>query len=168
MIRIEKYLSVLAITLPVLFWCACTQERQPCLTPKTASLSIKSVWKNTDTTSIDTALNAAVFAPFGGPVTGGVLYGRSSNFTVSLSPQSDTCRWKFTPDTTGGGVFDTLTFLYSRELHFISNACGYSYVYNLNSVLATHHSIDSVFIKNASVTNNVNTANILLFIYPHS
>jgi hypothetical protein len=167
MIRIDKYFAVFAVALIVLMWCSCTQDRQACLTPKTASLLMKSVRKNTDSSVIDTPFKAAVFAPLTGPDISGVLYSQSSSFTLSLSPQADSCTWLFVSDTAAGAAIDTITFFYDRELNFISNACGYSYTYSVNTTRTTHNTIDSVTIKNASVTNNVNTNNILLYIHPN-
>lgn len=161
-----KYLIAMAI--PVLLLHACTQERQPCLTPKTAVLIMKSVRNTTDKKVIDTAFNAAVLVPVTTVADKGTFYSKSSTFTVSLSPLSDTCQWLFAADTAAGSAVDTLTFTYNRELKFVSNACGYSHFFSLNSVSSTHNTIDSVTISNKSVTNNVNTTHVQVHIHPRS
>ncbi len=140
------------------FW-GCTQERQPCLTPKTASLNMEFVHYATDsaTTTIDTALPMAIFGAITAPDT--VKYtlykSPSANFTISLSPDADSCSWLVFTDSFYVRP-DTISFKYQRKLQFLSNACGFTYFYSLSSVQTTHKSIDSVLITNPSVTNNAN------------
>lgn len=146
---------------------SCTQERQPCLTPKTASLNLTCVHYLTDTstTTRDTSLPRAVFGAMTGAVVKTVYYtGSSANFTISLSPVTDSCSWLVTTDSLLH-PFDTLSFHYERNLQFLSNACGYAYFYTLNSVKTTHNNIDSVLILNPSVTNDVNTKQLKIFIH---
>ena len=152
----------------------CTQEREPCLTPKIASLNIECVHFPTDTatTTIDTLLPAAGFGAVTDSGTRYVIYSPSSNFTISLSSRVDSCRWLFSTDSAGFTTqqFDTLDFYYQRKLQFLSNACGYTYFYVLNSVKLLKNAglsaIDSVLITNASVTNDVNVKQLKIFIHP--
>ncbi len=158
-----------SLLLNVVFWglsFSCTQERQPCLTPKTAILKMKSVKRSSDGKVLDTAFNAAVFFPMSPLVSTGTYFAKASGFTLSLSPLSDTCRWRFAPDTAAGIVFDTLTFVYERQLTFVSNACGYSHFFDLDTVFSTNHTVDSASVLNRSVTNNVNTNHVQVFIRP--
>ncbi|MBL7692768.1 MAG: hypothetical protein JNM41_14340 [Flavipsychrobacter sp.] len=160
-----KYRLMPVVILCGLFF-SCTQERQPCLTPKTAILKMKSVRKATDDKVLDTAFNAAVFFPMSPFVSTGTFFAKASGFTLSLSPLSDTCQWRFAPDTAAGVLYDTLTFVYRRQLTFVSNACGYSHFFELDTVFSTHHTVDSASILNRSVTNNVNTNHVQVFIRP--
>ena len=168
MIKKTKYRLLILFALCNLLWIACTQQRQPCLTPKIASLNIHCVHKTTDTGTVfvDTALPATLFAAFTDSGTQYIIYrNQTANFTISLSSASDSCKWGITTDTLHRN-FDTLTFFYQRKLQFISNACGYSYFYNLDSVHTTKKIIDSVHITNANVTNNVNTKHLQIYIHP--
>lgn len=174
MIRNHKYLLVF---LPIycLVWAACTQQRKPCLTPKIAGLTIESMHFTTDTSTVfvDTALVTAEFVPLTNSALVGLLFPQGSAFTISLSPDTISCKWLFRTDTTIA-TFDTLTFYYKKQLQFLSNACGYTYFYVLDTVTTTHYSlqtpqyaIDSVHITNPGVTNNANaTKNIQVFIHP--
>jgi len=148
-------------------WMACKQQRQICLTPKIASFTIESMHRSSvDTLFSDTALLSAVFIPLtNASTTDSFIYSQASVFVISLSPVTDTCRWAFATDTTNN-VYDTLTFYYKRNLQFLSNACGYTYFYNLDSVHTTHRNIDSFHITNTSVTNNANTKHLQIFIHP--
>ena len=167
MINKTKY-HLLLIAICSLVWAACTQQRQPCLTPKIASLNIECLHKPTDTATvfIDTALPATLFAAFTDSGTKFFIYrNQSATFTLSLASDSNSCKWGISTDTSGHS-FDTLTFFYERKLQFISNACGFAYFYNLDSVHTTTKMIDSVHIINTSVTNNVNTKHLQIYIHP--
>lgn len=159
---------ILLVLLPGTLWVSCTQERQPCLTPKIASFIIHTTHFPTDTslTVADTAMPAAMLLALTNTGAKGGYYPLQSSFTLSLSSVSDTCRWLFAPDTTGTPAFDTLTFYYQRKLQFLSNACGYAYFYNLDTAFTTHTYIDSVTILNRSVNNNVNTTHLQIYIHP--
>lgn len=152
---------------------SCTQSRQPCLTPKNATLIIESIHLPTDTSTVaaDTGLPGAVFIPLvpGKDTLYGTTYPLQSTFSISLSPDSNRCRWIFTTDSLVHGYqynYDTLTFFYQRNLKFLSNACGFTYFYTLDSVYTTHHIIDSLHLLNPSVTNDVNTKHLQIYIHP--
>jgi hypothetical protein len=161
--------SKLGIWLGSLLWIglwACTEERLPCDTPKIASLNIQTVHHPTDTTTaiVDTALPAAVFGAVTNKGIQDIVYPQQANFTISLSPLSDSCQYYFTTDSAYQRV-DTLKFYYQRSLYFISNACGFTYFYSLDSVHTTHFNIDSVLILNSSVTNNANITQLQFYIH---
>ncbi len=169
MTKTNKYLPLILFALCVIGWVACTQERDPCLTPKIAILNVETQHLPTDTATVfvDTALPAAVFTPITTiPNIAGTLYPPQALFTLSLSPDSTVCKWSFTADT-ATNKFDTITFYYQKSLKFLSNACGYTYFYNIDSVQSTHNIIDSIHILNASVTNNVNTNQLQICIHTH-
>jgi len=97
---------------------ACTQTRNPCLTPKIASFNIETMHLLTDTSTVfaDTALPAAVFIPLAKVDSNvGTIYPQQSKFTISLSPDTNFCRWVFTTDSFQN-AFDTFTFYYQRNL----------------------------------------------------
>jgi hypothetical protein len=166
MIKNLKYPRVITLLVGCLSFAACTQERQPCLTPTKASLNVHTVHFVTgNTTATDTALPSAVFRAFTGSGVKGFVFNRSATFAISLSQLEDSTTWVMTTDTTNT-VFDTLTFYYFRQQQFISNACGFAYFFGLDSVHTTHYNIDSVLITNSSVTNNVNTSNLQIYIHP--
>ncbi len=148
---------------------ACTQERQPCLTPKIATLLMKSMRPAANGAVVDTALPAAVLIPLnGGADLVGQFFGRTSNFSLSLSPVADSCRWILLADTAStGGLQDTLTFTYSKERTFLSNACGYAYVYQLTNVTSSNNMVDSLKVNNTLVNNNVNTTHVQVYIHPN-
>lgn len=168
MTKRHSYITLVLLACIVLAAAACTQQRQPCLTPKIASLLVQTAHFTTDTstTTADTALPHAVLAPL--PASGtlrGTVYTQQSLFSLSLSPDSTVCQWVFTTDSLKHPI-DTLTFFYRRQLNFLSNACGYTYFYGLDSVHTTHFNIDSLQILNTSVTTNVNTKHLKVYIHP--
>jgi len=167
-----KYLFIILVALLVIGWLACTQARQPCETPLTASLNMEMehLISVTDSTFVDTVLPGAEFIPITripnrAPDTD--IYPPGTLFTLSLSPIDTMCQWAFTTDSAKTGTtFDTFTFYYQRSLQFVSNSCGYTYFYNIDTVVSTHHNIDSIHILSKGVTNNVNTTQLQICIHP--
>lgn len=161
-----NYLRAIILALCVCGVLACSQQRQACLTPKIATLSIGTIHYNSDTATVavDTAIPAAVFSPLTGAANVYTIYPQQSSFTVSLSPDTTFCRWQFTTDSFLYQP-DTISFYYRRHLQFLSNACGFTYFYDIDSVKTTHFIIDSVHILNTSVTNNVNTKHLQVYIH---
>lgn len=160
------YSSLLIIFLCAMGWLSCTQQRQPCLTPRFATLSLRTIHFTNDTvtTPVDTAIPAAVFSPVTGFSQVYKIYPQQSGFTVSLSPDTTFCQWSFTTDSFKHDS-DVISFYYRRHLQFISNACGFTYFFDLDSVRSTHSIIDSIRILNTSVTNNVNTQHLQVYIH---
>jgi hypothetical protein len=151
----HRHYPVILFALVCMAWAACTQERQPCLTPKQATLIIQSIHFKSDTATIpvDSLLPHAVFAPVTSASNVATIYTTpASLFSISLSPNSSVCQWEIETDT-ATHAYDTLTFYYKQNLKFISNACSYTYFYNIDSVHTTHTFIDSVHIINPGVTN---------------
>jgi hypothetical protein len=176
MISKRIYLPIMLLAMWCLGLVACTQQRAQCLIPTIASLNIEFMHLiPNDTSFVDTAINAAVFVALTKKGEAMTVYRlQQSVFTISLSSDTDYCQWLFKPDTTSS-TYDTLTFYYQRSLQFLSNACGFAYFYSLDSVHTTHwslqlpnsyqYSIDSAYIINASVTNNVNIKQLQVYIH---
>jgi hypothetical protein len=192
---IKKQFAILIVTL-CLAVCACTQQRQACVEPILVSLrfSVLSTHTITDSAvfppkstrvSFDTVLPKAFLIPLDPAVkneTFTFYFGYTSQFSLLLDPNKDTCRWYLSQDSLGTPI-DTISFFYTRKLQFLSNACGYTYYYNLTGIPTTpnlknnlvqnaldtlHHRIDSIIIENAGVTNNVNLEHLKIFIHnPH-
>ncbi len=173
MIRKDRYVVLGAVLAVCVIWGACKQQRQPCLTPKVASLILETMHITTDTGTIfsDTSLPAAQFLAL--PTAGNAdtfLFTQAAVFTISLSPTSNSCQWLFRADSVAnsprGTLFDTITFYYKRDLQFLSNACGYVNFYDLDSIRTSHFNIDSVHIINASVTNDISKKHVQVYIHP--
>lgn len=167
-----KYRFYILVLLCSMLWCACTQERQECFTPKVAILNTECMHRTSDTSTVyvDTALPQSVLVALTDSGTQYFIYrNQTAFFTLSLSSISDSCKWGFTTDTTLSSGFDTLTFYYQRQLQFISNACGYAYFYQLSSIRVSPGAIpmiDTVVITDNAVTNNVNTRHVQIYIHP--
>ncbi len=135
---------------------ACQKEssRSPCLEPKSVALRIQ-VSQRVDTNTVDSALRSPVLTPIGGE---GVLQYTEATAKLQLypSPLADSCQYVLRTDT-ASALADTLSFGYGRQLRYISDACGYGYIYNLLSARATGNFIDSVRIRNAAITSDVNS-----------
>ena len=145
---------------------SCQQQRDPCLQPKIMILHA-GAYRVSDTTTVDTSLPAPFIAAIDFVDSIKVtLYGTANQDKLSfyLSPQADSCRWLIWPDTSlPVTTADTITFYYDKSLQFLSNACGYTYFYNLHRVQATSHSIDSVQIGSYNVNNEANKEHIKIY-----
>src|SRR4051812_6872619 len=117
-------LTLIALCFIAAYSCK-TEERDPCLQPRTTVLRAHS-YHHADTGSAvsDTLLPNPILRP----LTGGTIiyyYGgvkRVSNFSLSLSNVVDSCTWVIQPDS-AVALRDTITFYYNRQLRFLSNAC---------------------------------------------
>lgn len=173
MIRQNKYLLIALIALCSIAWAACTQQRSPCLTPKTANFTIETMHLPTDTSLVfvDTALQSAVFIALARSLVADP-FAEQSTFGISLSSDTTFCRWLFRTDTFAT-TYDTLSFFYKRIPQFLSNACSFIYFYTIDTVITTRYSlqtpqfcIDSVRITNPNVTNDASAAkNLQIFIH---
>jgi hypothetical protein len=147
------------------YWCllilcavclvACEQERDPCLQPKTVPMRVVARQPDSDTTTIDTLLPGAVWIGIDSMFAIGFPE-NSSAFSLLLSPLADSSRYALQPDSAIAS-FDTLTFYYRRKLQFLSNACGFTYFFSLDSIHATAHNIDSFKINNADVNQDASS-----------
>jgi hypothetical protein len=80
---------------------------------------------------------------------------------LPLEPGTGEVRFFIRTDSTA--VTDTVRFTYTQELKFISNACGYTYFFNLNAAGAAGTAIDSVKIVKADVNNTSNDQNVKIY-----
>lgn len=78
----------------------------------------------------------------------------SSQLSVPLNPNADSMRYRLVFDTSQVAQADTVTFYYTSSVHFISNSCGYTNYYNLDSVRSTKNVVDSIALVNPAVTND--------------
>ncbi len=162
---------LLCFILLCVFFVSCTQTSNPCLSPTNAQLKMHSLHFTTDTSTIpaDTILPSAVLVATNTKgQSEAYFYPATTSLSAFLSTTSDSTNWLITADTSKVNTlgYDTLSFYYQRQLHFISNACGYTYFFNLTNVKTTKHNIDSVIIENTSVTTNANTENLKIYFKP--
>src|ERR1051325_2017392 len=132
---------------------SCEKERDPCLQPRTIVLRAGAYHPaDTGRPIHDTALPDPVLIAITTYTTQNAVHQTTqrNKFTFQLSETADSCSWVVRPDS-AVAIQDTLTFFYQRQLRFLSNACGYTYFFNLQQVRATRHALDSVLINNSSV-----------------
>ena len=157
-------IKILCAFLFLLAACRKESERSPCLETKDAALRVK-VSQIVDTNTVDSSLGSPVLIPVGG--TGTLRYSNpTTTLQLFLSPQADSCRYVFFTDSTST-LADTLFYNYTRQLRYISDACGYGTTFTLTSARATSTFIDSVLIRNAEVSTNVNSpAHVQMYLRP--
>jgi hypothetical protein len=88
---------------------------------------------------------------------------KQSNFYLFLNPDTNYISYKIQTDSSfTDSLLDTLTLYYRPSLHFISNACGYTYYYTIDSVRATRHVFDTVYVPDPSITVEASKVNVRL------
>lgn len=80
-----------------------------------------------------------------------------------LSPIADSSLFFLRVDSSF--VPDTLKIRYTRQQHFISPGCGFGTYFNIDTVITTMHTIDSVVINNKSVTSSNDTHLTLYYFF---
>jgi len=91
--------------------------------------------------------------------------GNPNRISVPLNPAKESMRYQLQFDSTVA-AYDTLTFFYRPVLHFVSNACGYTYYYTVDSVHFTTNGLDSVVYEQRSITNEAGKSNIRFYFFP--
>ena len=144
---------------------ACNTDRLSCLEPVTPQLTMHCYqYIDSNNTYIDTLLPNAniVSIDIDSARFWAIGVKEQSQFSIVLSSLHDTTRWAIQSDSAITPI-DTLTFIYTRKLNFVSNACGYNYLYDLIQVLSTRHNIDSVAINNSAVTTKAGIEHVKIF-----
>lgn len=95
-----------------------------------------------------------------------MIYGSQYNNYIGapLNPDSGSIRYALLYDTTSA-TSDTLTYFYHSSIHFISNACGFTHYFHIDSIWATRHLIDSVALKIADVTDKASDRHVNLYFF---
>src|SRR5205809_2678462 len=106
MINRNRYFRVVVIAL---FWlaAACKQERQPCLSLKSALLNVRTLhYAAPGTLPVDTAIPNPIWVAMTDTVDVGIIYTQRDSFNLTLSSVpiaagSDVCvtNWAFTTDS---------------------------------------------------------------------
>lgn len=166
---ISRRILLFSTVILCLLYAACKQERDPCLQPVTVAAKLgtyKAIETDTGIVTSDSLLPAATIAVLDSPFA--FAYGAQgiSKFTnIILSPHADSTRIFIQPDSARKSSLDkdTITFYYNRQLHFISNACGYTNYYSIYEVKSTSYNIDSIKLINGAVTNDANIENVKIY-----
>ena len=135
---------------------SCNQDAI-CIEPKTVTFLAGFYAKDTATTWKDSALTNANLR-YGINYNTFVNIKKSKQIRMPLSPLQDEMEIVFQSDSTltDPATIDTIHLQYTRELHFISSACGYQTFYALQQINSTKNVIDSIRILHTDVTNEMN------------
>lgn len=160
----------------ILLLSSCKKDFQECFVPR--SVSAKVNFKVLDTVRTadangfitekietrDTTLNRPRLTSLGQD-SNIVFQGERGINAMYLFLNSDTTAIKYafqrSEDAT---LIDTLTITYDHYPQFISNACGYTFNYRLNTVKSTVLNIKQAFIENPEVTLSGQVRNIIIYI----
>lgn len=177
----RKYKSGLLFTFAFLFCLTACEKKEPdCFEPTTVLTRIAFTVKDSihvdslidsvyvDTTFVqykDTFFKSPTLISIGMPQNI-IIFGSQYNNYIGapLNPGSGHIRYALIYDTTQV-VSDTLTYFYHSSVHFISNACGFTNFYHIDSVQATKHLLDSFSINKRDITDNASDRHVTLYFY---
>jgi len=159
---------------------ACKKEDPVCYEPTTVTAPVKFVQRTLQ--NIDTLIGSTVLdtfylfyndtiLPYLNAVnveadTFGILgIPNSGNFLFYLNPNSNSTSYAIRYDTVGTYT-DTITLFHQSYPVFISNACGYTYYYDIDSIRYNSPFVDSTFVANKQVTlEQANGAKVAYFYF---
>jgi hypothetical protein len=164
-----KYRALLPIVIAItsIYFTACEEVKNPCLLPKTAPVGIgfyRTVESDTGMYIKDSVLPSPIMAALDSPYAF-VFATPASKYKILLSPIVDSTKIFIAPDTlnrTPSGR-DTVVFYYTRKLHFLSTACGYTHFFSLLEVKTTNHLIDSARIVKSEITNTADVEHVKIY-----
>lgn len=111
----------------------------------------------------DTALNFPIATSLVGGTKDYSTQSDRYNLYLFLNPDTNFISYKIQVDSAmTDNMLDTLTLYYRPSLHFISNACGYTYYYAIDSVHCSKHVFDTAYVSEQSVTSEASKVNVHL------
>lgn len=167
--------TILSALLCIILMASCNPDTQECYVPKTVTAQIGFTIIDTvfakDQLGRDSIYVRVIDTPLNYPSLRsldndtvirfmGVFKG--TQLPIMFNPETDQIRYQFQPDSTKP-VYDTVTLHYDHNYHFISNACGYTYYYNIKNVEITHNLLDSVRINAPEVTQSAQNKHVILY-----
>ncbi|HET8574402.1 MAG TPA: DUF6452 family protein [Edaphocola sp.] len=173
------------IGLPVLFllglsFNSCEKDTPDCFEPSSVLTRARFVIKDSvhvdtliDSVYVDTTIVQYRDTLFKSPVM--VSLNMPQNLIVYGTPVNNYMGFPFNPDSgrilyalqydTTRALRDTLTYFYHSSVHFISNACGFTHFYHIDSMEATRHLIDSFTINERDVTDKASDRHVTLYFF---
>ncbi len=166
-------ISVIAL---ILLLSSCKKDFQECFVPR--SVSAKVFFRVLDTLVTqdangfitrtiqirDTALNRPSLTSLGQDSNITFLGERGvNNMYLFLNADTTSIQYVFRRSE-DASITDTLTIGYEPYTQFISNACGYTFNYKLDTLRSTQLNIKQAFIENPDVTLSGQARNIIIYI----
>lgn len=168
--------TLLIITFVML---SCNKDQPPCYQPMQTQINFQFVARKLiEVDSVhngelidtfyfeyrDTFLNNSVIYTYNLEENYGIQnIGNATRISIPLNPSTDSIAYIFQMDSSIH-ILDTMSMKYTKDRKFISNACGFAFVYDVYDFKTTHHKIDS-FILSRPLINTENDANVQLYFY---
>lgn len=176
----NRCLVILALLLLAMSFTACEKQEPDCFQNKQVFTWMAFTEKKlvrvdsmidsvlVDTTVVrykDTLFKSPVLISIGMANNIRVIGSQYNNFIgAPLNPDTHSLRYALVYDTTKS-MSDTITYFYNSSVHFISNACGFTNFYHIDSVRTTKHLIDSVVLKERDVTDKASDRHLILYFF---
>lgn len=173
--------SLVAVVLSVLLYSACSKPEPICYEPLTVTSRVKYVQRSLRI--VDTIIESVLLDTFYIYLNDTILpYINARNIDADsvgvaaipntgyisfyLNPNTHRTRYALRYDTMGT-YHDTIEFYHNSYPVFISNDCGYTHYFKIDSIRYTSPFVDSMFITNYEVTldNAGNNQTALLYFF---
>lgn len=179
--RFLKYLLGLSVLFLLGFsFNSCEKDTPDCFQPSSVLSRVSFVIKDSvhvdtliDSVYVDTTIVRYRDTLFKSPVM--VSLNMPQNLIVYGAPVNNYVGFPFNPDSgrilyalqydSTRALRDTLTYFYHSSVHFISNACGFTHFYHIDSMEATRHLIDSFAINERDVTDKASDRHVTLYFF---
>lgn len=177
----RKYKTGICLLFAFFFFLpACEKEKPDCFEPNLVLTRVAFIAKDSlhvdsviDSVYVDTTIVRYRDTFFKSPALISIdmpknvmVYGNQYNNYIGapLNPDSGSIRYALLYDTTST-LSDTLTYFYHSSIHFISNTCGFTHFFHIDSIHATRHQIDSVQLAIRDVSDKAADRHIKLYFF---
>ncbi len=137
------------------------KQNNTCTQPQTLALRGGFYIADTANTFRDTVLvNANLFFGSSSQYMQSIKKARKFSFPLAQNEDSITVFFQSDSLTNSPNTIDTFSIYYTKELHFISVACGYQNYFTITHTACTKHVLDTMITTTALVNNDVNKEHI--------
>lgn len=155
----RKLLFYIVLTLVSVVVISC-EDYKDCNSPVKTSLGV-GFFHMVDQKEVDSTLPALTMFGLGREDSLLADKERVDKVFVPLDQTRDETSFFLRPDSTRQNG-DTILIRYKRNLHFVSSGCGFTTFYQLDTLISTHHIIDSIALVNKKITTT-NATNLKIF-----
>lgn len=159
-------MRILVTLLFGLFFLQACKREDTCLLPQGVQARAGFITKDSLENPIDSVLSASLLLFQAQDSIYAIPIFNSKSTSFRLSSKTDSTRYIFQSDTTttNPATLDTLILFANRNPKFVSVACGFQYNFEFTQVTHTRQVIDSVWIINETVDDNVNTQHLRILL----
>lgn len=175
----KKFIQIISFSLLVLI--ACQKGEPECYQPTSVNATLSFIARNLeriDTMTIDSIRIDSTFVIYRDtPMIAPLMHSLNTDIKLSIIGSAGSSRLPFTFNPASGNIqyviqfdtnqafYDTMHLYYTSRVEFISNDCGFTNYYHIDSLYVTKNHIDSFSLQDREVTMEGNLRHVLLFFF---